>query len=132
MNTATHDIICITDAGPLIAHTNFWRTQTCREGHAFLCWNAGTARLLLPGALEKCLPDMAAAKYVIISQSRPNTSGKITLEILFQDLSGAPFVLVIGTEQAREIPTMLENFALTVWTEEGLQQFHLARFRRAN
>lgn len=134
MNALTHDIITITNDGPLIERTNYWRTQSCRTGHAFISWNADTARLLLPVTLERCLSDMAMAKYVIISQGPAYVSGRDRVEILFEDLSGEPFALVIGSDQTGRMPTesMLENFALTVWTKDGLQQRHSATFRRAN
>lgn len=73
-------------------------------------------------------------KHVIISLCSATTSRREVLEIIFEDLSGVPLTLVIGTDQAGGIPTesTLENFPLTVWTKEGLEQSHSAEFRRAN
>ena len=77
---------------------------------------------------------MAAAKHVIISLCSATNSRNEVLEIIFEDLSGMPLTLVIGTDQAGGIPaeSTLESFPLTVWTKEGLEQSHSAEFRRAN
>lgn len=130
-----HGLITIANDGPLIKHTNYWDSPYSHSGYAFLTWNAGTARLLLPDALKPGLRDMAAAKCVVISRGPlGDAGGRDAFEILFEDFSDAPYALTMSFEQTDGVPleAALEGFTLTVWTRGGLKQRYPAKFRLVN
>ncbi len=127
------DLIVIGNDGPLIKTTNYWGSPYALSGYAYLTWNAGTARLLLPDSIKYTLRDMATAKFVIISCGPSiNDGGRAGLEVMFEDYSDTPFVLNMCIEQASHVPLEhnLEKFTLAVWTRGGLKQRHSAKFRR--
>ncbi len=136
MNALTqHGMITIGNDGPLIKHTNYWPSPYFHSGYAFLTWNAGTARLLLPDTLKPGLRDMATAKHVVISHGAlVHAGGRYALEILFEDYSTEPYVLTVEADLTSGLPSVavLENFTLAVWTRGGLKQRHPAKFRQAN
>lgn len=136
MNAPTnHDMITIANDGPLIKHTNYWQSSYFHSGYAFLTWNVGTARLLLPDTLKPGLRDMATAKHVVISHGALVHAGaRDGLEILFEDYSDEPYSLTMGIELTDRVPSaaMLEDFTLAIWTRGGLKQRHPAKFRRVD
>ena len=66
----------LANQGQKIVSTNFWDTEMARRGYAYLSWNAGAARLLLPGALGPAVREMKSAKYVIVSRGRWAEAGR--------------------------------------------------------
>ncbi|MDD2162542.1 hypothetical protein N1078_18440 [Pseudomonas sp. MIL19] len=136
MNTLTQQgVITIANDGPLISETNYWATQYSHSGYAYLTWNSGTARLLVPENLKPALRDMSTAKHVIISRGPHVISGgRDAIEILFEDFSDAPYSLMLGIEQTDRMPSerIIKDFPLTIWTREGLKQSHRGKFRQVN
>ncbi|ODT78933.1 MAG: hypothetical protein ABS76_22085 [Pelagibacterium sp. SCN 64-44] len=111
--------------GQKIVETNFWDSDMARAGYAFVSWNAGAARLLLPDALASAVREMKSAKYVIVSRGRWVEAGRDdALELLFEDNSDNPYCLHLVSEQTdRLIPETNEGggFWVVVWTRRGQQ-----------
>lgn len=129
-----HGVITISNYHQLISATNYWDSSYASSGFAYLTWNAGAARLLVPDNLKKGLRDMATAKHVIISRGPLKPWGRDAIEVLFEDFSDAPYSLTMCIEQADRMPSerILKDFPLTVWTREGLTQSHRGKFRQVN
>lgn len=125
-------MISIINNGQLISETNYWQTEHARRGFFFLSWNAGAARLLVPGAQRALIRETAGTEYVIIS--RGNLQGRDALEIMFEDHSDSPYAIHMVAEQCdRLFPAEGDGvvFPLTLWTEAGLQGTYTARYRES-
>ncbi|MBJ7223590.1 hypothetical protein JG725_17285 [Brenneria sp. L3-3C-1] len=124
----------IENEGQAIAGTNYWDSQHAAAGYAFLSWNAGAGRILLPAALVSALPDMRAAHYVIVSQGPWRVKdGRDAWELLFEDGSDAPYCLHLVAEQSdRRLPDKDQGggFVVTVWTREGEQLRLPGKYRK--
>ena len=58
----------IGNAGKEIAQSNYWDTEMAQAGLAYLSFNAGCARLLIPDATCREVPEMIkGARHVVIS-----------------------------------------------------------------
>jgi len=119
--------------GQDILETNYWFTPHARRGLFYLSWNPGTARLLVPAAVDAQLDEMRTAKLVIVSHGRWREHGeRDALEILFDDGSDNPFALHLGLEQTDRLPPQTEHgrsLVFTAWTQEGEQLRLPARYR---
>ncbi|RTB44096.1 hypothetical protein [Pseudomonas aeruginosa] len=113
----------IENNGPAIARTNYWETELAQSGFAYLSWNAGVGRLLLPDALVAGLQDMRNAEYVIVSRGIWAEHGKRDAwELLFEDHSDSPYCLTLLTEQSdRLLPDNNQGggFDIAVWIRDG-------------
>lgn len=121
--------------GPEIYQTNYWDSSFAQNDLHYLTWNAGVARLLIPDTRVKDdLPDMAAAKEVILSRGPwREHEAQIGWELLFDDRSKSPFCLHLSQEQTdTSIPQVAEGdaFKITIWTRNGRELQFCARFRR--
>jgi hypothetical protein len=128
-------VIKIINDGPALVSTDYWRTEHCARGFAYLSINAGAARLMLPPALHSALADMRSAREVIISRGQlqpPGGRGQDALELMFEDDSDAPFALHMLMSQCdRTLPANDQGggFDLVVSTEAGEQLRLPARYR---
>lgn len=119
--------------GQKIVDTNFWDSDMARAGYAFVSWNAGAARLLLPDALAPAVREMKSAKYVIVSRGRWTEAGRDdALELLFEDQSQNPYCLHLSKEQTdRLIPEEDQgSLWVVVWTRRGQQLRLPGKYRR--
>lgn len=129
-------MIKIINDGQKLVSTNYWATEHCARGFAYLTINAGAARLLLPPALHPALADMRSAREVIISRGPlqpPAGRGQDGLELMFEDDSDAPFSLHMLMAQCdRALPANNQGggFDLVVYTEAGEQLRLPARYRK--
>lgn len=109
--------------GQAILETNYWDSERAQKGLAFLSWNAGAARLLVPDSLKPAIKEMKTAKYVIISREKwTDQNNRDGLEILFEDNSPSPYCLHITAEQSDRTLLALDQgggFVVTVWTKGG-------------
>jgi hypothetical protein len=100
--------IKIESDGPKIVSTNYWETDYARNGVCYLSINAGCYRLLLPESLRKWISEMKTGQEVVISRGptpRSNPPKSDALEILFEDKTNSPFVVLIGPEQVERMPS---------------------------
>lgn len=110
--------LAIQNDGPLILQTNFWETDWSANGLCFVSLNAGHFRLLLPPSVEQYLPDMQAAREVVISRGQWTQHRREGMELLFDDGSANPFAIHCFPQQFDRLP--LPEYAgreavLTVW-----------------
>lgn len=99
--------IGIKNDGQKIVETNFWETDYAHNGICYLSINAGCYRLLIPENRRDWLREINTAKEIIISrgpapQASPPKSD--ALEILFEDGTDSPFMILIGPEQVERMP----------------------------
>lgn len=125
--------LIITNAGPLIASTNYWGTPLEAQGLAYLSVNARAFRLLVPRSMEFALADMATAK--VITVNRPRNPSRYALEIMFDDLSQSPFCLHLSEGQFDRLVPHEEagrtDLEFTVWTQPRQDVPHEALRRPA-
>jgi hypothetical protein len=65
---ASDHLLRIENDGPAIRATDYWRSPFADAGFCFLSFNAGAARLLLPDSLAHVVPELRAAREVIVSR----------------------------------------------------------------
>lgn len=106
----------IENDGQAILSTNYWTSDYAARGLAYLSWNAGAARLLVPKIGRTWLAEMRGAESVIVSIGPwPATGGKDGVELLFEDHSSTPFALHLSHEQTdRVLPAREHGASFTV------------------
>lgn len=116
-------MIGIRNQGQAIKYTTYWESEQAKNGYAYLTWNAGAARLLLPDSIKSALREMKSAKYVIISRGPwAEQGGRDAIELLFEDNSDNPYCIHLVAEQCdRLLPETDQGagFVVTVWTRGG-------------
>jgi len=86
--------------GKKLISTNYWESDYARNGLAYLSWNAGAARLLLPFNLINALKEISDSKYVIVSRGAwAAQGGRDAIELLFEDNSDSPYCLHLSAQQ---------------------------------
>lgn len=127
-------MIIFRNDGTQIAHTNYWTSDLAKAGYAFLSYNAGAARLLLPPALAPAVEEMKLAREVILSVGHWPAKQADGVEVMFEDDSDSPWALHMSLEQCdRRLPEDNQGggFFVSVWTEDLGEVFRLpARFRK--
>lgn len=124
----------IKNDGPEISHTDYWTSEPASKGYAYLTWNSGAARLLLPATLVGAISDMLMAKVVIISRGPWQTPAGLQtgIEILFEDYSDEPYcitLLELQTDRCMPGDNQGEEFPFAIWTVEGKVMTLPAKFR---
>lgn len=106
----------IENDGQAILSTNYWTSDYAARDLAYLSWNAGAARLLVPAIRRTWLEEMRGAESVIVSIGPwPVTGGKEGVELLFEDHSSSPFALHLSQEQTdRMLPASEQGATFTV------------------
>lgn len=109
----------IENHGPLITATNYWSLPPKRGELCFVSVNAGAFRLLLRPEAREHIPDMQAAREVLISRG-PWPAARLpdAIEILFEDGSTDPFALHLQIESFDRLPTDSDQgkpWTLSVW-----------------
>lgn len=126
-------LLVIGNRGQAIANTNFFDSEHARKGLFYLSWNAGAGRLLVPDCQKHLVSEMRTAKYVIISRGPWIEQGDIdALEMLFEDHSDSPFVLMMSHAQCdRLLPVKDQGvgFFINVWTRGGQKLRLPGRYR---
>ncbi|MBN9032568.1 MAG: hypothetical protein BGO05_24615 [Rhizobiales bacterium 63-7] len=106
----------IENDGQAILSTNYWTSDYAARGLAYLSWNAGAARLLVPAIKRTWLKEMQGAESVIVSIGPWSAArGKDGIELLFEDHSNSPFALHLSQEQTdRVLPAGEHGASFTV------------------
>lgn len=90
-------MLVMTNDGAELVSTNYWELQHAAIGLFFVSINAGCVRLLMPPVHENSLPDMIAARSVVLTQGL--YEGKPAVEILFDDDTDDPFAIFLDISQ---------------------------------
>ena len=119
----TKNLIFIGNKGQAISYTNFFDSENASMGFFYLSWNAGAGRLLVPDSQKRTVIEMLSAKYVIVSSGPWVEQGSVSAhELLFEDNSDAPFVIIIPSSQCDRILPKTDKrtgFYISVWTRGG-------------
>jgi hypothetical protein len=85
--------VVIVNDGPELSSTTYWDSAEAANGFAFLSYNAGALRLLVPPLLEHYLPGMTKhVREVVLTRGRfEGVEGVV--EVMFEDDSDTPFAL---------------------------------------
>ena len=90
-------------------------------------------RLLVPDSQKSQVREMRSSKYVIITSGiLRDQDGIEAVELLFEDKSDEPFVLLISAFQCDRLLSADDNgvsFNFSVWTRGGMKLLIPARFR---
>lgn len=97
MTDRSTELLVITNDGPELVSTNYWELEHAAKGLFFVSINAHCVRLLVPPAYENSLPDMIAARSVVLTQGLYN--GSRAVEMLFDDDTDEPFVIFLDVNQ---------------------------------
>ncbi len=123
----------IINKGQALVSTTYWNSEPARAGYAYLSWNAGAARILIPDSLKPMLREMKGAKVVVISRGPwADQGGRDALELMWEDGSDSPFCLHLVAEQCdRLIPETDQGGGITaiVYTRGGEKGRWPARYR---
>lgn len=124
----------IENDGQAILSTNYWSSDYAARGLAYLSWNAGAARLLVPAIRRAWLKEMRGAESVIVSIGPwPAGGGKDGIELLFEDHSSSPFALHLSQGQTDRMLPASEHgaaFAVIVLSESDDALHFPGLFRR--
>lgn len=95
--------LTVTNDGPEIVSTNYWRTPLPGRGLVFVSVNARAFRILVP--LGFPLADLRETREVLISRG-PWIEQRLSdaIEVLFEDGSQDPFTLHVGRGQIDRLP----------------------------
>jgi hypothetical protein len=86
--------LLVENDGSLIVSTDYWTSTFAERGLVFFSVNAGCVRVLLPKTFG--LADVLSTTVII---SRGKYRGQDAYEVLFDDGSEEPFVILTGVEQ---------------------------------
>lgn len=136
METIRHTVtdaepIMLANRGPALVETNYFEHELADKGLFFLSANAGAVRLLMPHLQLKALPDMKAAKSVVLTTGRMQGAEPVMLEIMFDDETDSPFALYLSVPQQVDLlpaPTE-QDFPFIVYGPEGPAVTELYRTR---
>lgn len=114
-------MIVVSNKGPELLESNYWTSNLAAQGNAFLSWNAGAARLLLPPAYSSHLRVMSSAQHVVLSRGSMHGFGVDALELLFEDGSDEPFCIHMPREHGDRIVPKSDAgpTVLSAWTQAG-------------
>lgn len=131
----TGGIMYINNNNALITSTNYWTSTYAKAGKCYFSVNAGCIRLLLSGKETPPLGDdvLGAAQYVIVTRGK--YQGREGYEVLFEDYSSEPFViLTLANQWDRLIPrneSGRTDILFHVYRDGHLVRKMTARFRTA-
>ena len=120
-------MITIANRGPLVAATNYWATAMAARGLFYLTFNAGAARLLVPGNSEVVIRELRKrVQHVVVSFGPWFAAGNaMSVEWLAEDGSEEPFSLQLGPGSFdRFIPLQpgeVVGLTATIWVGRGGQ-----------
>jgi hypothetical protein len=105
------DIITVENNGIIVNRTNYYDTAQAKRGEVYLTWNAGCGRLLIPARQRQLIASMKC-DHVVVTKKRHG------IDILFDDLSDRPFMLVIAHEQ-NDRPIQAGDCLFSVYVKMG-------------
>jgi hypothetical protein len=89
--------LAFANRGQDILSTNYWQSDWATSGLLFLSVNSGAFRLLIPPNARHCIPEMKrGAKHIVLSLGQK--SGRMSIELLFEDKTSTPYVVYIETK----------------------------------
>lgn len=126
-------MIKIENKGKDIVSTNYFDSEAAKAGAFYLTWNSGAGRLLVPDSMLGHVEEMRHAKMVVITAG--NYQGGNMLEIMFDDATHAPYVIMIVAGASDRQPSDADIgklFDFTVWTRDGKQLDFKAGYRKVD
>ena len=109
-------MITVNNDGPLLISTNYFYSDHAKAGFAYLSWNAGAARLIIPDNRYDWIPEIKTGKSVIIEHSADG------IVIVFDDGSNTPFCITVDhkqTDRAIIDSDIGKNFLFITYTSNG-------------
>jgi len=98
------------DENDLLIRTNYWETEVCQKGYYYLIHYKGNYFLLTPENND-LVSEIAGTQSIVIS--RGNYKGKNDcFEIMFEDNSDYPYMIILEDEQVYRITNMEEGWTV--------------------
>jgi hypothetical protein len=105
--------------------TTYFNTEMCEKGFYYLVHNMDRYFLFLPKRNERVLKEMETGKSIIIT--RGNHNGKNdSFEVMFDDNSDNPYMIILEDEQFTRISPLKEGWNGTFYVYSGdLEEYKL-------
>lgn len=87
----------IKNNGPLISSTSYWDSEQANAGYAYLSFNAGAARMLIPNSMKEFFDDTATATRVSLQTVGAALAG--LNHLVFEDDSPDPYFVSLDARQ---------------------------------
>jgi hypothetical protein len=131
------NLLRIENDGAEIIETNFFDSDLAKKGGCYLSTNACAFRLLVPDSRLGFLSDMRTAREVLVTRGAwPAMKQSEAMEILFEDDTNEPFMLILGAPQVERFPTPEDEgreLPFTVWTRGPVKaETFKAYYRKVN
>ena len=92
------------DSNGNLTDTDYWDSELCKNGFYYMAFNNGVYSLLIPEAKTVILDEIRQSHAVVITKGsyrgKPNC-----FEIMFDDSSETPFMMILESEQVLLHPT---------------------------
>ena len=115
-------VLIITNNDREIESSNYWDEEYAQHGYYFCSINAGALRLLVPDSLVHTIEEMKTAKKVIFYSGK--YQGQDAFQLLFDDLSEEPFLVILDKEQLDRNLLRSDNLrevVFSVWTRGAVK-----------
>jgi len=92
----------------LLAETNYWNSEVCQKGYYYLIHHQGNYFLLVPENND-LLQEITGTETIVITKG--NYKGKDNwFEIMFEDNSDCPYMILMENEQVSRITPLKEGW----------------------
>jgi len=97
------------DKEGFITDTTFFETDLCEAGYYHLVFNMNTYSLFIPDGKDDWLAEVVEAESVVITKGSYNGKNDC-FEIMFEDNTETPFMIIISDEQFSRISPLEEGW----------------------
>ena len=110
--------VFVSNKGPEIERTNYFETDAARNGFAFISFNAGTFRLLLPKRREMELRrELRGDVHPVITRGTDSSTGRLLYEIIWLDGSPSPYSIALENTDGIVIREQLCRVGFLIYGE---------------
>ena len=92
------------DSNGNLTDTDYWDSELCKNGFYYMAFNNGVYSLLIPEAKTDILDEIRQAHAVVITKGNYKER-RNCFEIMFDDSSETPFMMILESEQVLLHPT---------------------------
>jgi len=97
------------DKEGFVTYTTFFDTDDCEAGNCHLVFNISTYSLFIPEKKDDWLTETVEAESVVITRGSYN-GVKDCFEIMFEDNSETPFMIIIPNNQISRVSPLKEGW----------------------
>jgi hypothetical protein len=108
------NVMIIDPKGSNDKFVNYWDSSLQKDGFCFLVWNGRGVQLQVPDAMRSMMEEWSAASSVFLSFGRSKRHNRDLVEVVFEDHSSSPYVLLMGDFQCAILSERREGMKLTL------------------